>query len=278
MAGHSHGAMSAELEGLMGVPGGPAVAGFAAGLMHVVAGPDHVAALAPLAVRNRLKAMRIGAVWGAGHGTGVLILGSLGIFAKSALDIETLSAYSESFVGFMLLGIGLWAAHKTVLLQRSGFAGKLREDMAEDVESKAAVRGPVAMHKRKSSASGGEVASEATSGGGGGGGGIMGAAPAAADDTLATPAHAHTAAFGVGVLHGAAGTGHIFGVLPSLALPPLSAASYLVSYLLGAVLAMSGVGCLLGSVGDVGGPRAILYLMGCSSATAICVGLYWIFG
>lgn len=77
---------------------------------------------------------------------------------------------------------------------------------------------------------------------------------------------------------GAAGTGHIFGVLPSLALPPLSAASYLVSYLLGAVLAMSGVGCLLGSVGDVGGPRAILYLMGCSSATAICVGLYWIFG
>lgn len=26
------------LEGLMGVPGGPAVAGFAAGLMHVVAG------------------------------------------------------------------------------------------------------------------------------------------------------------------------------------------------------------------------------------------------
>jgi len=75
--------------------------------------------------------------------------------------------------------------------------------MAEDVESKAAVRGPVAMHKRKSSASGGEVASEATSGGGGGGGGIMGAAPAAADDTLATPAHAHTAAFGVGVLHGA---------------------------------------------------------------------------
>jgi hypothetical protein len=59
-------------------------------------------------------------VWGAGHGTGVLILGSLGIFAKSALDIETLSAYSEGFVGFMLLGIGLWAAHKTVLLQRSG--------------------------------------------------------------------------------------------------------------------------------------------------------------
>jgi hypothetical protein len=48
------------------------------------------------------------------------MLGSLGIFAKSALDIETLSAYSEAFVGFMLLGIGLWAAHKTVLLQRSG--------------------------------------------------------------------------------------------------------------------------------------------------------------
>ena len=50
----------------------------------------------------------------------MLILGSLGIFAKSALDIETLSRYSESFVGFMLLGIGLWAGHKTFVLSRSG--------------------------------------------------------------------------------------------------------------------------------------------------------------
>jgi hypothetical protein len=37
--GELHVGLHSQLvEGLMGVPGGPAVAGFAAGLMHVVAG------------------------------------------------------------------------------------------------------------------------------------------------------------------------------------------------------------------------------------------------
>ena len=74
----------------------------------------------------------------------------------------------------------------------SGFAGKMREDMAEDCESHAAVRGSL-MYKRKHS-SGGDLAPAERSAGG---------TMAAADDSLATPAHAHTAAFGVGLLHGA---------------------------------------------------------------------------
>lgn len=51
---------------------------------------------------------------------GVLILGSLGIFAKTMIDVEFLSRWSEAFVGAMLLGIGAWAARQTYLLHRQG--------------------------------------------------------------------------------------------------------------------------------------------------------------
>ena len=48
-----------------------------------------------------------------------------------------------------------------------------------------------------------------------------------------------------------------------------------VSYLVAAVLAMTGVGLLLGSIGDYGGPRMVLRMMGLSSAVAVGVGILW---
>jgi hypothetical protein len=48
--------------------------------------------------------------------------------------------------------------------------------------------------------------------------------------------------------------------------------------LVAAVLAMTGVGFMLGSIGDYGGPKAILHLMGLSAAVAISVGVWWIVG
>mmetsp|Transcript_24858 Transcript_24858/g.54166 ORF Transcript_24858/g.54166 Transcript_24858/m.54166 type:complete len:232 (+) Transcript_24858:212-907(+) len=220
---------------------GAVATGFAAGMLHVVAGPDHIAALAPLAVRNRAHAMRTGSTWGAGHGTGVLILGGVGIWFKQHLDIDFLSRWSEVFVGFLLIGIGLWAARQTYVLHKQGFgrdwtAGKLEAGNLSEKENKLQQREEAALAPRQ---------------------------------------HALAAAFGVGVLHGAAGTGHLFGVLPSLALPPLQAASYLISYLVAAVLAMTGVGFMLGSIGDYGGPKMILRMMGISSLVAIGVGILW---
>mmetsp|Transcript_49755 Transcript_49755/g.95103 ORF Transcript_49755/g.95103 Transcript_49755/m.95103 type:complete len:272 (+) Transcript_49755:293-1108(+) len=262
------------------VPGGPLVAGFTAGLLHVVAGPDHVAALAPLAVRNRLKALRTGALWGAGHGTGVLILGSLGIFAKTMIDVEFLSRWSEAFVGAMLLGIGAWAARQTYLLHRQGFVKSLSHlDSPDDCEGLNTEKGKSTQLRPTASRRFRELQEKETAPG----------SPTLSSlppqpfqemeaQTMTTASHAHAAAFGVGLLHGAAGTGHLFGVLPSLALPPFQAACYLGSYLVAAILAMCGVGCVLGSIGDYGGPKAILWLMGVSSAVAMLVGMYWILG
>ena len=92
-------------------------AGAAAGAAHVISGPDHLAALAPMSVHNPRKAFRTGAAWGMGHGLGVLGLGGLGQLAKGHIDVQNISAVSELTVGFLLIGIGLWALHRAHRLQ-----------------------------------------------------------------------------------------------------------------------------------------------------------------
>lgn len=84
-------------------------AGTAAGAAHVVSGPDHLAALAPMSAHSPQQAMRTGASWGLGHGAGVVVLGGLGQLARDFIDIQHISEVSEILVGFLLLGIGLWA-------------------------------------------------------------------------------------------------------------------------------------------------------------------------
>ena len=53
------------------------VAGLAAGLLHVFSGPDHLAAIAPLAADGDRGQWRAGLQWGIGHTTGVLLIGLL---------------------------------------------------------------------------------------------------------------------------------------------------------------------------------------------------------
>lgn len=85
------------------------LAGLAAGSLHVLSGPDHLAAMAPLAVRDPARATRLGASWGLGHGLGVVALGALGALARGRLDLDAWSARSEQAVGFLLIAVGCWA-------------------------------------------------------------------------------------------------------------------------------------------------------------------------
>jgi hypothetical protein len=83
------------------------LAGLAAGLIHVLSGPDHLAAVAPLA-GGRGRAWRAGFLWGLGHSGGVLAVGLLALALRGALPIDALSSWSERIVGVTLVGIGLW--------------------------------------------------------------------------------------------------------------------------------------------------------------------------
>lgn len=85
-----------------------ALAGLAAGFFHVLAGPDHLAAVAPLAVSDERAAWRSGFVWGVGHTAGVMAVGALLLAFRELLPIEALSAWSERAVGVALVAIGAW--------------------------------------------------------------------------------------------------------------------------------------------------------------------------
>jgi hypothetical protein len=82
--------------------------GLAAGFLHVLAGPDHLAAVAPLAVSTEGAAWRSGLVWGVGHTAGVLLVGALLLAFRELLPLDALSAWSERAVGAALIAIGGW--------------------------------------------------------------------------------------------------------------------------------------------------------------------------
>ena len=85
------------------------VAGVAAGLVHVVSGPDHLAAVAPLAADRNRPQWRAGLQWGLGHTAGVLLIGALLISFREVLPIDLISGAGERIVGVALLVIAVWA-------------------------------------------------------------------------------------------------------------------------------------------------------------------------
>jgi ABC-type nickel/cobalt efflux system permease component RcnA len=208
--------------------------GLIAGCAHVFTGPDHLAALMPIAAVDRGRAARTGAVWGLGHGAGVVVLGLLALLARGAVDVDALSAWSELLVGFLLVAIGLWGV-------RRGLGMVVHTHPHEHDDAHAHVHVHV----------GGPHDAEAHRG------------------------HTH-AAFGVGMLHGAAGAGHVFGVVPALALEAPSAVAWLVAYLIGAVLAMGGFGLVIGTFAHRLGPAGLRGLVITAAVASIVVGVAWI--
>jgi hypothetical protein len=86
----------------------PFFAGLAAGLLHVFAGPDHLAAVAPLAADGDGRQWRTGLQWGIGHTAGVLLIALLLLLLREQLPLELISAYSERVVGVALIAVGAW--------------------------------------------------------------------------------------------------------------------------------------------------------------------------
>ena len=89
-----------------------AVVGFLAGSLHVLSGPDHLAAVAPLALEGRRRAWLTGFRWGVGHACGVGLVGFFALLLRGVLPIDWLSSWSERLVGVVLVGIGLWGFHR----------------------------------------------------------------------------------------------------------------------------------------------------------------------
>jgi sulfite exporter TauE/SafE len=216
------------------------VAGFIAGFLHVLAGPDHLAAVAPYAAIGRDRAWLLGVRWGLGHAGGVLLVGMLSLLLREVLPIDALSAWSERAVGIVLIAIGIW-----------GLRAALRQRL----------------HTHAHNHDGDPHAH------------VHFHTPGVAHTDPAAHRHGHTA-LAVGTLHGLAGSSHLLGVLPALALPTRAAAAlYLSAFGLGTIAAMaafsSAIG-LLGASATARGDRLYRGVLGLCSAAAIGVGGFWL--
>ncbi len=219
-----------------------AFTGFLAGFTHVLSGPDHLAAVTPLAVESRRDSWRAGLRWGVGHSAGVALVGLLAFALRGALPIERVSAWSERLVGVVLVGVGLWAVRRALRIRIHSHWHEHDGTPHRHVHLHAAGDSVPAERPRP---------------------------------------HRHThAAFGIGTLHGLAGSSHLIGVLPALALPNLwHAAVYLVAFGLGTIVAMSGFAAVFGRIAGwfaVGHLEAYRGLMYVSAAAAFGVGGWWL--
>ena len=82
--------------------------GIAAGLGHVLLGPDHVAALAPFSVEARQQSWIVGLRWGVGHALGIIAVALIVVFAAGSLDLARLEGAGDYLVGGVLVAVGLW--------------------------------------------------------------------------------------------------------------------------------------------------------------------------
>jgi len=277
-----------------------AVAGIFAGGVHVLSGPDHLAAIAPLASDGRRRTWTAGALWGLGHSSGVLIVGLLALLFKDWLPLDALSSWSERLVGIVLVAIGLWGLHRALRTRVHSHAHAhgpfthahthahvhdphpVGADAAFRIESgsrsNAAVGINAAVHSGAApvAIATADATAAADAKAAGRAQGIQNAPGALA----ATP-HTHThAAFAVGILHGLAGSSHFLAVLPALALPGLDdSLAYLTGYGVGTVTAMSGFAIAIGFVAARAhrtGPGAARWLLSGCSVAAMLVGVAWL--
>jgi len=217
------------------------IAGLVAGALHVWSGPDHLAAIAPLAVRNGRRSWALGVRWGIGHSLGVIAVALVALWLRDLVPSDLLSNWGERLVGILLVGIGLWGLRTAY--RSHVHAHRHRHDGEEHTHIHAHAHG----HSPE----------------------------------RAPPPHAHFhAAMGIGVLHGIAGGSHFLGVLPALAFPTVAQATlYLAAFAFGTIVSMATFGVLvdwLARHSDAAGAHGYRVLLTAASTAATAVGCYWL--
>lgn len=251
---HDHGAPVADEAGSWLIAA-PLVAGLVAGAAHIFTGPDHLAAVAPLAMRDRSsgRGWVAGILWGLGHSTGMWIIAALVLLFREALPLEQLGAWSEWIVGGSLILVGLWGLHGVVRLHVH-----THQHVHVHADGHEHAHDHVHIHRRPLTRGTREH-----------------------DREHARLGHQHGhGLLGVGALHGIAGSSHLVGLLPAMAMPDrMTALVYLVAVGIGSIVGMGvftgGLTTLFRAV-DRGSALAGRLLLAGSSTAALAVGTWWI--
>lgn len=217
--------------------------GILAASTHVISGPDHLAAVTPLAVESKKKAWKIGLAWGFGHVIGMLFIGVLLLLFKDYIPVDEISKYSEKLVGLILLLIGLWVFYKIFRKDKTKKHPHFHTDKAPLMH----VHEHDNLHTHKKQIKQNILSS-----------------------------------FGVGLLHGLAGIAHFLLLLPILSFrTETESIFYLIGFAIGTVLVMMLYAFVLGRISvfteNENNPIFFKGIQFASGLFAIIIGIYWMY-
>ena len=225
------------------------IAGLMASMLHVITGPDHLAAVVPFAIESKKKAWKIGLFWGIGHLLGMLSIGILFVVFKELIPVDSISKYSEQLVGLVLIGIGIWAIYKIFKKDKNHKHLHVHSENSPIIHA----------HKHEHSH---EKSHHHTH-----------------DKTIK---QSNYASFSIGALHGLAGIAHFLLFLPVLGFDERSdAILYIVGFGLGTLLAMTAFAFVIGKISSfTKDEHNDVFFKGIRLAGglfAIVIGIYWMF-
>ncbi len=228
----------------------PFFAGLLASMLHVIMGPDHVAAVLPFAIEAKRKAWKIGLFWGLGHIFGMLLIGLLFLLFKELIPIEQISNYSEQLVGFVLVIIGLWAFIKVF------WSDPKHKHLHIHSENQPIIHKHLHEHSHNPSHNHVHPPEEK---------------------------QGFFASFSIGVLHGLAGIAHFILFIPILGFQNnFMAGMYITGFIFGIILAMSLFSMIVGKIAAFAKNEhnKNLYkgIRLAGGVFAILIGIYWIIG
>ena len=218
----------------------PLIIGFTAALVHVLTGPDHLAAVTPLVLEKKSKSWKIGLGWGLGHVLGMLLIGLLFYFFKNQIPVESISKHSEKFVGFMLIGIGFWAMYRTQQRKIS-----LAYPHTHSQENGTYTH----IHKTTGNHHHGNIKK-----------------------------HNAVLSFFIGIIHGFAGISHFILMLPVLGYKSATdSIQYMIGFALGIISAMVIYALMIDKISDsTQHNKKIILLQYAGAFFAFAIGIYWI--
>ena len=225
----------------------PLAAGLIAAVLHVLAGPDHLAAVLPFAIESKKKAWKVGLFWGIGHLLGMLLIGLLFLQFKQLIPIEKISEHSEQLVGLVLIGIGFWSIFKIFTEQ------KKHKHVHVHTENDPIIHEHSHDHSHNVSHHHTHKAKNKQS-------------------TIAS--------LGIGLLHGLAGVAHFLLFLPVIGFESeLDSVFYIGGFAIGTVIAMVSFAFVVGKVSSFSrtshNPSFFNGIRLAGGLIAVFVGIYW---
>ena len=225
------------------------IAGLIASALHVITGPDHLAAVLPFAIESKKKAWKIGLFWGIGHLLGMIAIGLLFVLFKELIPIEKISEHSEQLVGIVLIGIGVWAIYKIFKKQ------KHHKHLHVHSENEPVIHKHSHDHSHDHSH----------------------------EHTHEKPVkQSYFASLSIGVLHGLAGIAHFLIFLPVLGFESrIDSILYIIGFALGTLIAMTSFAFIIGKISSSAkANHNETFFNGIRFAgglIALIIGVYWTF-